>query len=109
MKGGVACASIQPSFRTRGYTSRMTPSFSRDTSEEAGWLQVDLWRRMTPGQRAQSAASISLDVERLCLAGIRQRHPRATERECFLRLAIIKLGRDIALRVYPDAADLSGL
>jgi hypothetical protein len=45
----------------------------------------------------------------LSRAGIRLRHPQASERECFLRLAAILLGVDTARRVYPDAAQLPDL
>jgi len=48
-------------------------------------------------------------VTNLSLAGIRRRHPQASERECFLRLAAILLGADTARRVYPDAVELSDL
>jgi len=30
----------------------------------------------------------------------------ASERECFLRVAVLKLGREATLRLYPDAAAL---
>ena len=49
------------------------------------------WRRLTRPQA-------------LALADIRQRHPGASERECFLRLAALKLSRETAIRLYPDAA-----
>jgi hypothetical protein len=37
-------------------------------------------------------------------AGVRQRHPDATPREHFLRVAVIVLGPDLACLAYPDAA-----
>jgi len=46
--------------------------------------------------------------EELALAGIRLRHPGASEQECMLRLAILKPGRELACRVYPEAAHLDG-
>jgi hypothetical protein len=45
----------------------------------------------------------------LSLAGIRHRHPQASERECFLRAAAIRLGVDTVRRIYPDAAHLTDL
>lgn len=39
-------------------------------------------------------------------AGVRQRHPDATPREQFLRVAIIVLGPELASAAYPDAAAL---
>jgi hypothetical protein len=35
-------------------------------------------------------------------AGVRHRYPAASDREVFLRLAIITLGRDLAVRVHPE-------
>ena len=48
-------------------------------------------------------------VMELSLAGIRRRHPQASERECFLRLAAIRLGVDTTRQIYPDAAYLTDL
>ena len=45
----------------------------------------------------------------LSLAGIRRRHPEASERECFLRLAAILIGVDAVRRIYPDAAQVADL
>lgn len=42
----------------------------------------------------------------LALAGVRQRHPHASPREQFLRLAVLTLGRDLACRAYPEIAAL---
>lgn len=61
---------------------------------------------MSAEQKLAIAFDMSETVRRLALAGIRQRHPRASDREQFLRLAILQLGRDLAIRAYPDAADL---
>jgi hypothetical protein len=36
------------------------------------------------------------------MAGIRLRHPDASPREQFLRLALVTLGHDLARRAYPD-------
>jgi hypothetical protein len=40
-------------------------------------------------------------------AGIAARHPLASPRERFLRRAIVLLGRELAVQVYPDAAALT--
>jgi hypothetical protein len=79
-----------------------------DTSREAERIQIDLWRRMTPSEKARAVSDISRATQELSLAGIRLRHPRASERERLLRLAMLKLGRRLTNRVYPDAATLLG-
>jgi hypothetical protein len=54
-------------------------------------------------------SGLTITAYELAMAGIRQRHPGASPREQFLRLAVITLGRDLAARVYPeiDGLDLS--
>jgi hypothetical protein len=80
-----------------------------DTTADIEQRQVDAWRRLSPLQRLQLVSDTTGAVVNLSLAGIRRRHPQASERECFLRLAAILLGVDTARRVYPDAAQVSDL
>jgi len=81
---------------------------SSDTSPEAERAQIVLWQRMSPLEKLRAVTEISRAVQQLSLAGIRQRHPDASERECMLHLAILKLGHRLACQVYPEAARLSG-
>ena len=81
---------------------------SADTSVAVERLQIDAWRRMSPLDKARTVDALTRTAEALALAGIRRRHPGASERECFLRLATLKLGRETATRLYPDAAELVG-
>jgi putative SOS response-associated peptidase YedK len=83
-----------------GNTSRAV--LASDTSPEAQRIQVALWRRMSPIEKAQTVGRISRNVRQLSLAGIRQRHPLASERECEMRFAILTLGRTLASKAYPD-------
>ena len=59
-------------------------------------------------EKARAVTEVSKAVQQLSLAGIRARHPGASDGECMLRLAVLKLGRQLARRVYPAVADLSG-
>ena len=61
---------------------------------------------MSPVQKARTVDGLTRTVLTLAVAGIRRRHPRASERECFLRLAVLTLGGEATLRLYPDAAGL---
>ena len=74
-----------------------------DTSADAERLQTDLWRRMSPAEKAAIIRDLTLAVQQLALAGIRHRHPEASDRECFLRLAALKLGANLVGAIYPDA------
>ena len=79
---------------------------SADTSREAEAIQIELWRRMSSLDKARAITNASRAAQQLSLVGIRLRHPDASERECQLRLAALKLGPSLALRVYPEAAAL---
>jgi len=81
---------------------------SLETSIDAERLQVRLWRRMSPLEKARAASEISSAALELSLPGIRRRHPGASDHECRLRLALITLGRERALQVYPEIANLPG-
>jgi hypothetical protein len=58
-----------------------------DTTADIERRQVDAWRRLSPVERLRLVSDTTRAVMNLCLAGIRRRHPDASERECFLRLA----------------------
>lgn len=85
-----------------------TALLNADTAPEVQDLQVGLWRRMTSLEKARAVRQVSRSVRVLSLAGIRQRYPTASERECLLRYAQLTLGRRLAARAYPEADKLSG-
>jgi len=82
---------------------------SADTAAEIEARQIEAWRRMSPAERLQTSREMTRAANELALAGIRARYPNASERECFLRLAAIRLGEDTVRRIYPDAVALSDL
>ena len=82
---------------------------SLDSSPEMERLQIALWRRMSPLEKARAVDGLSRATQELALAGIRQRHPHASERECRLRLAVLKFGPRLAVRVYPGRDDSTGV
>jgi hypothetical protein len=57
-------------------------------------------------EKARLITAASQAADRLALAGIHARHPHASDRELFLRLAVLKLGLELAIKVYQDAAAL---
>ena len=87
---------------------RKTALLASDTSLEAECAQVELWRRMSPLEKLRVVTEIGWAVQQLSLAGIRLRHPDASDEECMLRLAVLKLGRQLACSVYPEITRLSG-
>ena len=84
-------------------------SFGRalDTAPDADAFQVARWRAMSPARKASLVASLSRATIHLAEAGIRARHPGDSPRERFLRLAILRLGRPLAVHVYPDIEQLA--
>ena len=82
---------------------------SIDTAVEIEDRQIEAWRKMSPAERLQTVREMNRAVTDLALAGIRHRYPHASERECFLRLAAIRLGVATTRRIYPDAAELPDL
>jgi len=79
---------------------------SDDTSPEIEAAQVRRWRAMPSIEKARLIVGLCQAADALALAGIRYRYPEASPRECFLRLAMLKLGRDLACRAYPEASQL---
>jgi hypothetical protein len=83
------------------------PPLAVDTSPETERRQIERWREMTPAEKAAIVSGLTSAAYELARAGIRQRHPDASPREQFLRLARITLGPALAQKAYPDAARLA--
>jgi hypothetical protein len=80
-----------------------------ETTADAATVQFELYRRMTPAEKARRVSDLTRGACQLALAGLRQRHPKATEGELLLRLAVLRLGMETVGRVYgrvpsPDGA-----
>ena len=80
---------------------RTNALLSSDTSLEAERAQVELWRRMSPIEKLRAVTETTSAALQLSLAGIRVRHPEASDEECLMRLAVLRLGRPLACQVYP--------
>jgi hypothetical protein len=82
---------------------------SGDTSPAIEARQIARWRSMTADEKFALAAAATAAVRELAMAGLRVRHPAAGERELFLRYAVLTIGRDAAVRIYPDAQPFAGV
>jgi hypothetical protein len=58
---------------------------ARDTAPAAEGLQFAVWRRLSPAEKFAAFLDLQQTAIALAEAGIRLRHPRASEREVFLR------------------------
>lgn len=72
----------------------------RDTSPGQQTAYYARLARLTPVERLRIAARLSTAVRRLAEAGIRERHPRATDAEIRIRLAVRLYGRAAAGRLF---------
>jgi hypothetical protein len=77
-----------------------------DTDAATERRQVAVWRAMSPAQKAATVSGLTTAAFEMARAGVRHRFPDADSREQFLRLAILTLGAQLAVRAYPDAASL---
>jgi hypothetical protein len=93
---------------TESNTANRLAILSRDTSADVEHLQIEAWRRMSPLEKTGIMSRATRDTVTLALAGIRQRHPGASERECFIRLAAFQLGPTLVRQVYSDASQILG-
>lgn len=75
-------------------------TLSPDTHPHAERVQVQLLREMPPWRKLELVEGMTRTVYTLLLAGLRERHPRATREELRLRVAALVLGRELATRAY---------
>jgi len=76
-----------------------------DTSSIADEVQCAILRSMTPQQKAEIFTGLTLAVQELAMAGLREQFPDATEDELRLRLAARRLGNDLVRRIWGWAPD----
>jgi len=69
---------------------------------------LDLIRQMSPEERLQRCLQFSATICAIGEAGLRERHPEATEREIFLLSARQKLGAELCRTVYGDPVVRNG-
>ena len=81
-------------------------ALSADTTRHAERLQVIAWRALSSLERARLVAGASRTTRAMTFAGLRQRHPGATEPELVARFALLTLGPALARRVYPQFIDV---
>ena len=73
-----------------------------DTPQDVEERQIERWRTMSAADKAAIVSGLTRAAYALAMAGIRLRHPEASPREQFLRLALVTLGHDLARQAYPD-------
>ena len=84
----------------------MAAPLTLDTAPDVERRQIERWRQLSAADKAAIISGLTAAVYEMALAGVRHRHPDASPREQFLRLAVITLGPDLASQAYPDIAAL---
>lgn len=77
----------------------MTPS-PTDTDAETLERMTALYRKMSPVEKMARVRDLTLAVNRLALARLRETHVLESEGELLLRLARRRLGDEIIARAY---------
>jgi hypothetical protein len=73
---------------------------SADTTPEADAIRFERYAHMSPADKAARVVDLTRTANLLALGGLRTRHPAATERELWLRLAVLRLGAETVACVY---------
>jgi hypothetical protein len=101
---GILEMSISRAVRRRWVGQSMTEPqrnhVKSDTSPEARQVLYDLYRRMPLGRRLELVFDMCDTGRALAIAGLRMRHPDATEEELQRLWATQHLGQELFERVY---------
>lgn len=92
-------------FKERGVKA-LIPS---DTPPEVEAILVDLYRRMTPGEKLLKVMELNRAAQEMALARIRTQYgPDLSEREERLRLAALWLDRETMIRAFGWDPEVEG-
>jgi hypothetical protein len=78
----------------------MHDGIPEDTTPEAWAHWISLWRTASPAQKAARVGELNHATRTAALAGIRQRHPEATEQDQRMYLAALLFGDDLVRNAY---------
>ncbi len=76
-----------------------------DTTSEVQAKRDELLRAMSGEERLRVVQELTLGVQQLAFAGLRQRHPDLPDDELWLKLAARRLGADVFRKVYGREID----
>jgi hypothetical protein len=88
----------------RGGLRKLDPMLEDTRSSALDRYHV-LLRAQAPHQRLAQAMSLTRMVRQLAIAGLRQRHPSATDAEIRVRLAVRLYGREAVRGVFGPIPD----
>jgi len=95
------------------YLEGMEPSDSHyvaqsaDTHIDVDRIQFEIYRSWSTAEKLEVFSGLCRNARELSMIGLRMRHPSSSEEELFLREAALRLGEDLARKVYgPRFAEL---
>lgn len=71
-----------------------------DTHPAIEAMLVEADRALTPQQKMRQVLDCNATAEAMAMAGLRARHPQASERELRMRLAALRLGRPLMIAAF---------
>jgi hypothetical protein len=72
----------------------------KDTSKEAEQAYLKMLRKVPLWRKVAMIDSLTKACQEMAVAGIRMRHPNASEEEIKIRLAALWLEREIMIRIF---------
>ena len=76
------------------------------TPLEAEGYSIERLRAMTGAEKLAVVTELCQKAHDLAWAALQERYPSASERELFLRMAVLRLGEELARKAYPEVANL---
>ncbi len=71
-----------------------------DTSAAAQAVQDDILRKLSPAERLRIVSDLTVGIQQMAFAALRQQNSRLSDDEIWLTLAARRLGDDVVRRVY---------
>ena len=79
-----------------------------DVHPDVERVLVEAWRSMSAAEKVRQVRELTNTARRFSLAGIRRRHPDASDRELRLRLASFWLDRETMIRLFDWDPEVEG-
>jgi hypothetical protein len=70
---------------------------------------VERWAAMDATDKLRMVFALTASVNAMATAGIRDRHPSATDHEVAMRLGVLRYGTDFMAKAYGWNADAEGM
>lgn len=83
------------------------PSTASDTTPDIDARLIEAWRRLTTVEIAAQLNAAWQAGQQLTWFSLKERYPDASDDELRIRVAVERLGWELATRIHPEAARLA--